>query len=170
MPTSDPAAAFDDCTHRWGYVLAPSRDPADVVAQAAVEAWQSILASWSQQINQNVDSERVQPAREARHRRMQPPSRCTPPRAVRSSMWFRTGPAAARRRPPTRSTHRPPPRLETICRQCRRAKLGPGRGFSAGPRSRGLVVSARPTQEILIGINHTITPIRQSGQHGCLSV
>ena len=50
--TSDPAVAFDDCIHRWGYVLAPSRDPADVVAQASVEACSSILASWSQQIGQ----------------------------------------------------------------------------------------------------------------------
>ena len=46
---NDPAVAFDDCIHRWGYVLAPSRDPADVVAQASVEACSSILASWSQQ-------------------------------------------------------------------------------------------------------------------------
>jgi len=49
---SDPAVAFDDCIHRWSYVLAPSRDPADVVAQASVEACSSILASWSQQIGQ----------------------------------------------------------------------------------------------------------------------
>jgi hypothetical protein len=46
---SDPAAAFDDCIHRWGYALAPSRDPADVVAQASVEACNSILMNWSQQ-------------------------------------------------------------------------------------------------------------------------
>jgi len=49
---NDPAASFDDCIHRWGYVLAPSRDPADVVAQASVEACSSILASWSQQLGQ----------------------------------------------------------------------------------------------------------------------
>jgi hypothetical protein len=49
---SDPALSFDDCIHRWGYVLAPSRDPADVVAQASVEACSSILANWSQQIGQ----------------------------------------------------------------------------------------------------------------------
>jgi hypothetical protein len=56
---SDPAVAFDDCIHRWGYVLAPSRDPADVVAQASVEACSSILASWSQQIGQ---ASQVEPA------------------------------------------------------------------------------------------------------------
>jgi hypothetical protein len=48
----DPAVSFDDCIHRWGYALAPSRDPADVVAQASVEACSSILANWSQQIGQ----------------------------------------------------------------------------------------------------------------------
>jgi hypothetical protein len=52
VAASDPAAAFDDCIHRWGYALAPSRDPADVVAQASVEACSTILANWSQQIGQ----------------------------------------------------------------------------------------------------------------------
>ncbi|HTX50207.1 MAG TPA: hypothetical protein VME40_12560 [Caulobacteraceae bacterium] len=47
---SDPAAAFDDCVHRWGYALAPSRDPADVVAQATVSACGPILSQWSQQV------------------------------------------------------------------------------------------------------------------------
>jgi len=46
---SDPAGAFDDCIHRWGYTLAPARDPADVVAQAAVDACGPIIAAWSQQ-------------------------------------------------------------------------------------------------------------------------
>jgi hypothetical protein len=58
---SDPAIAFDDCIHRWGYVLAPSRDPADVVAQAAVEACSSILSSWSQQISQTQQSPQYSP-------------------------------------------------------------------------------------------------------------
>ena len=49
---TDPAVTFDDCIHRWGYALAPSRDPADVVAQASVEACSTILANWSQQIGQ----------------------------------------------------------------------------------------------------------------------
>jgi hypothetical protein len=53
---NDPAASFDDCIHRWGYVLARSHDPADVVAQAAVQACSSILASWSQQIGQAPDT------------------------------------------------------------------------------------------------------------------
>ncbi len=46
---NDPSAAFDDCIHRWGYTLAPARDPADVVAQAAVNACGPILSAWSQQ-------------------------------------------------------------------------------------------------------------------------
>jgi hypothetical protein len=47
--TADPATSFDDCIHRWGYTLASSRDPADVVAQASVEACSSILINWSRQ-------------------------------------------------------------------------------------------------------------------------
>jgi hypothetical protein len=46
---SNPGAAFDDCIHRWAYTLAPARDPADVVAQAAVNACGPIAAAWSQQ-------------------------------------------------------------------------------------------------------------------------
>jgi len=49
---TDPAGAFDDCVHRWGYTLAPARDPADVVAQAAVDACGPILSAWSQQAGQ----------------------------------------------------------------------------------------------------------------------
>ncbi|HVN01774.1 MAG TPA: hypothetical protein VMT68_16335 [Caulobacteraceae bacterium] len=56
---NDPAASFDDCIHRWGYVLAPSRDPADVVAQASVEACSTILASWSQQLGQSEQPQTV---------------------------------------------------------------------------------------------------------------
>lgn len=59
---SDPAAAFDDCIHRWGYTLAPARDPADVVAQATVNACAPILASWSQQMT-SQDQAAASPAR-----------------------------------------------------------------------------------------------------------
>jgi hypothetical protein len=45
----DPATAFDDCVHRWAYALAPARDPADVVAQASVDACGTALNAWSQQ-------------------------------------------------------------------------------------------------------------------------
>jgi hypothetical protein len=47
--TPDPATAFDDCVHRWAYALAPARDPADVVAQASVDACGAALNAWSQQ-------------------------------------------------------------------------------------------------------------------------
>jgi hypothetical protein len=57
---TDPAVTFDDCIHRWGYALASSRDPADVVAQASVEACSSILANWSQQISQSSGVEPAQ--------------------------------------------------------------------------------------------------------------
>ena len=50
----DLSAAFEDCAHRWSYALAPARDPADVVAQAVVDACSSALSSWNQQtLNQN---------------------------------------------------------------------------------------------------------------------
>jgi hypothetical protein len=46
---ADPAAAVDDCLHRWGYALAASSDPADQVAQATVAACASTLSRWNQQ-------------------------------------------------------------------------------------------------------------------------
>ena len=58
---SDPAGAFDDCIHRWGYTLAPARDPADVVAQAAVDACGPIIATWNQQATSQQSTE--QPTR-----------------------------------------------------------------------------------------------------------
>jgi hypothetical protein len=70
---SDPAVAFDDCIHRWGYVLAPSRDPADVVAQASVEACSSILASWSQQIGQTTQADATQYSPRGRGQAQQAP-------------------------------------------------------------------------------------------------
>jgi hypothetical protein len=46
---SDPGAAFDDCIHRWGYAMAPARDPADIVAHAAVDACGAQMNAWNQQ-------------------------------------------------------------------------------------------------------------------------
>jgi len=46
-PTVDPAAALDDCLHRWGYTLAASTDPADVVADATVAACGPSLIGWN---------------------------------------------------------------------------------------------------------------------------
>jgi glucose/arabinose dehydrogenase len=48
QPAGDPAAAVDDCLHRWGYTLAASTDPADVVADATVAACGPSLTSWNQ--------------------------------------------------------------------------------------------------------------------------
>lgn len=46
----DPAAAVDDCLHRWGYTLARADDDsADVVADAVVAACAAPLARWNQQ-------------------------------------------------------------------------------------------------------------------------
>ena len=70
---TDPAVSFDDCIHRWGYALAPSRDPADVVAQASVEACSSILANWSQQISQTGAEPPQYSARGRRETQQAPP-------------------------------------------------------------------------------------------------
>ena len=47
---ADPGAAFDDCVHRWAYAMAPARDPADIVAHAAVDACGAQMNAWNQQI------------------------------------------------------------------------------------------------------------------------
>jgi hypothetical protein len=52
---NDAAAPVDDCLRRWAYSLAGARDPADVVAQAAVAACGPALGRWSQAtLNQQV--------------------------------------------------------------------------------------------------------------------
>jgi hypothetical protein len=43
------AAPVDDCVRRWAYSLAPTRDNADVVAQAVVAACSGPLSRWNQQ-------------------------------------------------------------------------------------------------------------------------
>ena len=48
-PVGDPAAAVDDCLHRWGYALAASSDAANFAAEATLAACSSELASWNQQ-------------------------------------------------------------------------------------------------------------------------
>lgn len=47
---ADPGAAFDDCIHRWAYAMAPARDPADIVAHAAVDACGAQMNAWNQQV------------------------------------------------------------------------------------------------------------------------
>ncbi|HEY3948935.1 hypothetical protein [Phenylobacterium sp.] len=44
----DPAAALDDCLHRWGYALAHSSDDAPPVANAVLAACGPSLSRWNQ--------------------------------------------------------------------------------------------------------------------------
>jgi hypothetical protein len=48
VQAADPAAALDDCLHRWGYTLAVSSDRAQDVAQATVAACTPALTRWNQ--------------------------------------------------------------------------------------------------------------------------
>ena len=48
MGAADGAAGLDDCLHRWGYALAASSDPANVVGQAVVAACSDQLSGWNQ--------------------------------------------------------------------------------------------------------------------------
>jgi len=48
VPGGPEAAAFDDCLHRWGYRLALSADPADLVAAATLAACAPVLSRWNQ--------------------------------------------------------------------------------------------------------------------------
>ncbi|THD76998.1 MAG: hypothetical protein E7812_13620 [Phenylobacterium sp.] len=48
-PMGDPSASLDDCLHRWGYALAASSDPANMVADATLAACSSELTGWNQQ-------------------------------------------------------------------------------------------------------------------------
>lgn len=43
----DGSAAVDNCARRWAYSLAPSRDGADVVAEAVVAACNAQLTGWN---------------------------------------------------------------------------------------------------------------------------
>lgn len=47
-PAADPSAGLDDCLHRWGYSLAASSDPANVVADATMAACSQTLSNWNQ--------------------------------------------------------------------------------------------------------------------------
>lgn len=60
---SDPSTGFEDCIHGWAYALAPSRDPADLVAQATVEACATRLSQWNQQtLAQNPEAAQQAPS------------------------------------------------------------------------------------------------------------
>ncbi len=45
---SDPATPVDECTRRWAYSLAGSKDSADIVADAVVAACAPALGKWNQ--------------------------------------------------------------------------------------------------------------------------
>lgn len=47
-PAADPSAGLDDCLHRWGYSLAASTDPANIVADATLAACSQTLSNWNQ--------------------------------------------------------------------------------------------------------------------------
>ena len=52
-PVADGPAAIEECVRRWAYSLAPSRDEADMVADAVVAACSAQLSRWNQQtVNQ----------------------------------------------------------------------------------------------------------------------
>jgi hypothetical protein len=48
MAASDPATPVDECTRRWAYSLAGSRDSAEAVAEAVVAACAPVLSKWNQ--------------------------------------------------------------------------------------------------------------------------
>lgn len=45
---ADPATPVDECTRRWAYSLAGSKDSAEVVAEAVVAACAPALSRWNQ--------------------------------------------------------------------------------------------------------------------------
>ncbi len=45
---SDPSTPVDECTRRWAYSLAGSKDGAEVVADAVVAASPPVLSRWNQ--------------------------------------------------------------------------------------------------------------------------
>jgi len=53
----DGAAAMDECARRWAYSLAPSRDDAEVVAEAVVGACNAQLTRWNRQALAAPDGE-----------------------------------------------------------------------------------------------------------------
>ncbi len=51
LPEADTGAGpLDDCVRRWAYSLAPSRDAAEVVAEAVVGACNAPLSRWNSQV------------------------------------------------------------------------------------------------------------------------
>ncbi len=50
VAVADGSSTVDDCVHRWAYTLAGSRDPADLVGQAAVAACATAVSGWNDQV------------------------------------------------------------------------------------------------------------------------
>jgi hypothetical protein len=48
-PADASSAALDDCVRRWAYSLAPARDSAQMVANAAAAACGTVLGRWNEQ-------------------------------------------------------------------------------------------------------------------------
>ena len=48
IAASDAATPVDECLRRWSYSLASARDPANVVADAAIAACGTALSRWNQ--------------------------------------------------------------------------------------------------------------------------
>jgi hypothetical protein len=63
---ADPGTAFDDCVHRWAYAMAPARDPADIVAHAAVDACGAAMNAWNQQVAAQSPEPEYPPPRQGR--------------------------------------------------------------------------------------------------------
>jgi len=57
IASGDGAGPLDECTRRWAYSLASSRDDADVVAEAVVAACTPQLSRWNQQTLSQPNSE-----------------------------------------------------------------------------------------------------------------
>ena len=56
-PGADGPAGVEQCVQRWAYSLAPSRDDADVVAEAVVGACNPQLTRWNRQALATPDGE-----------------------------------------------------------------------------------------------------------------
>ena len=105
IAASDAATPVDECLRRWSYSLASARDPANVVADAAIAACGTALSRWNQTAIGQPGA--VSGSVQALSLTTGEPTNAWPntapsPAAGRCSMWSRPAPATAPRpRPPT---------------------------------------------------------------------